>query len=363
MNANLPNTVRLCDTAEMSRRQWLEMRKHGPLGDIPVTVGGSDVATVLNISPWKTKLELWWEKTGRKKSITYEQNEGQKEMGNLLEPIVAHLFYRKTGFEVIEETGLFAHPYYEWALANIDYLFIDNHGEIGILECKTTTYHMADKWKSKVVPDYYEWQVRFYMAVLGLQQGYVACLWGTNPNTDFVVCNKIERDLALEKLMFKELNAFINEVKTDTMPAIEHKDPDVAIESLKRIYGLGEVEKNPIRLDITYRKNVENILELLKQKKQLNEDIKVIENEIQRNFVPIAAELKDNTSALCRTSDGKVFNIIYKPSTRVGVDKEKLETFYPKIFKDTQKTTVSKSPKFKELKVLSEVIAPIIHKK
>ena len=36
----------LCDTAGMTNERWLECRMHGPMGDIPYTVGGSDVAAL-----------------------------------------------------------------------------------------------------------------------------------------------------------------------------------------------------------------------------------------------------------------------------------------------------------------------------
>ena len=36
--------ILLCDTTGMSNDRWLECRMHGPKGDIPYTIGGSDVA-------------------------------------------------------------------------------------------------------------------------------------------------------------------------------------------------------------------------------------------------------------------------------------------------------------------------------
>ena len=49
----------LCDTVGMTNDRWLECRMHGPKGDIPYTVGGSDVAAIFGVSPWTTPLELW----------------------------------------------------------------------------------------------------------------------------------------------------------------------------------------------------------------------------------------------------------------------------------------------------------------
>ena len=57
----------LCDTAGMANDRWLECRMHGPKGDIPYTVGGSDVAAIFGVSPWTTPMELWLIKKGRMK--------------------------------------------------------------------------------------------------------------------------------------------------------------------------------------------------------------------------------------------------------------------------------------------------------
>ena len=44
----------LIDTEGMDNDRWLECRMHGPLGDIPYTVGGSDVAAIFGVSPWNS---------------------------------------------------------------------------------------------------------------------------------------------------------------------------------------------------------------------------------------------------------------------------------------------------------------------
>ena len=55
----MSRAIPLIDCAGMSNERWLECRAHGPKGDIPYTVGGSDVATIFGLSPWTTPLELW----------------------------------------------------------------------------------------------------------------------------------------------------------------------------------------------------------------------------------------------------------------------------------------------------------------
>ena len=46
------------DSMNLTREQWLEERKKG--------IGGSDAATIMGLNPYKTNVDLWEEKTGRK---------------------------------------------------------------------------------------------------------------------------------------------------------------------------------------------------------------------------------------------------------------------------------------------------------
>lgn len=48
--------LRLVDTKKLDRGQWLEVRQGG--------IGSSDAAAAVGLSPYKSQLELWLEKTG-----------------------------------------------------------------------------------------------------------------------------------------------------------------------------------------------------------------------------------------------------------------------------------------------------------
>lgn len=112
----------LIDTAGMTNERWLECRMHGPLGDIPYTVGGSDVAAIFGVSPWTTPLELWLIKKGRIKPQE-KSNANQLQMGHFLEPIAAYWYEQLSGNKVMEDTNLYQHTDHPYALANFDRRF------------------------------------------------------------------------------------------------------------------------------------------------------------------------------------------------------------------------------------------------
>ncbi len=49
--------LRLVKTNDLSREDWLEVRKNG--------IGSSDATAALGLNPYQSQLELWMEKTGR----------------------------------------------------------------------------------------------------------------------------------------------------------------------------------------------------------------------------------------------------------------------------------------------------------
>ena len=56
------------------------------------------------------------------------------EMGHLLEPMVAKIFERKTGYRVYQIKKMFQHPQYPWMLADVDYFVELPDGTTAILE-------------------------------------------------------------------------------------------------------------------------------------------------------------------------------------------------------------------------------------
>lgn len=243
----------LCDTAGMDRKTWLAVRAHGPDGSIPITIGGSDVAAIFGISPWKTPLDLWLEKSG-KLLPNESENLWQKEIGHLLEPVVAKMYAFRTGHRVIPDTYLYQHALYPWALANVDYSMEDKDTkEAGGLECKTTTYHNADEWTDDKVPMHYEYQCRFYMGVRDLPFWDIACMWG-NGEKDFPI-RRIYRDFAIEEMIFETIAAFIQSIHDNQPPSMADVAPALAMKSLARIYAAGTLATPTIEFGRKHKLN------------------------------------------------------------------------------------------------------------
>ena len=126
----------LVETAGLSEEEWLAYRRKG--------IGGSDVAALLGISPWRTARDLYFDKLNIVAVEDNEDNWVALEMGHLLEPLVAKIFQHRTGYKVYQIKKMFQHPQYSWMLADVDYFVELPDGSTAILEIKTTNYNARD---------------------------------------------------------------------------------------------------------------------------------------------------------------------------------------------------------------------------
>lgn len=145
-----------------SREEWLQARKN--------YIGGSDAAAILGLNPWKTNVDLWEEKTGRKEKEDISDKEAVK-FGSMAEPYLRELFkLDNPDLEVrYMENNMFLNDTYPWAHASLDGWLKDREGRTGILEIKTTTiqnYASVKKWENKI-PDNYYCQILHYFLVTG----------------------------------------------------------------------------------------------------------------------------------------------------------------------------------------------------
>lgn len=161
--------LRLIDTRKIERADWLEVRKTG--------IGGSDAAAAVGLSPYKSPLELWMEKTGRDAALPKPDPKDTTHptyWGTFLEPIVAAAYTQQTGNRVRKVNAVSQHPQFPFMLANLDREVIGTP-LVQVLECKTAGEFGARLWQGGV-PEYVQLQVQHQLAVTGKLAADVAVL-------------------------------------------------------------------------------------------------------------------------------------------------------------------------------------------
>lgn len=197
------NAVRLVSTKNLSREAWLKVRDGG--------IGASDAAAAIGLSPYKSPLALWLEKTGRKAPDDLSQSDAVF-WGSTLEPILAKVYAERTGNKVRRVNAVLQHPQHPFMLANLDRAV----GSEGVLEIKTAGLHSAPFWEEGV-PEGYQCQVLHQLAVTGKTWADVAVLIG---GQDFRIY-RIERDDEKVSVLIEREAQFWQKVIADIAP-----DPD-----------------------------------------------------------------------------------------------------------------------------------------
>ncbi|HHM8696798.1 lambda-exonuclease family protein [Pseudomonas aeruginosa] len=201
--------LRLISTKELPREDWLAVRKQG--------IGSSDAAAAVGLNPYKSQLELWLEKTGRDAGMPKADPQAEESpmyWGNVLEPIVAWHYSKRTKHKVRRINAVLQHPNPElpWMLANIDREVI-GADDVQILECKTAGINGA-RLRKEGVPEYVQLQVMHQLAVTGKQAGDVAVLLGGQT----LEIHRIERDEQMIARLIELERRFWLYVETDTPP-------------------------------------------------------------------------------------------------------------------------------------------------
>ncbi|ARK79248.1 endonuclease [Burkholderia pseudomallei] len=215
--------LRLVETKDLSREDWLSVRKYG--------IGGSDAAAAVGLNPYMSPLELWLDKTGRADGMPRpdpDDTTSPTYWGTLLEPIVAASYTKQTGNRVRRVNAVLRHPTIPFMLANLDREIVGAR-EAQILECKTAGEFGARLWRNGV-PEYVELQVQHQLAVTGKQAAHVAVLLCGQALDVFL----IERDDGLIARLIELEARFWQYVETDTPPPADGSES--ADRALRHLY-------------------------------------------------------------------------------------------------------------------------------
>lgn len=330
------------ETANLTEDEWLDYRRGG--------IGGSDVSIIYGVSHFRCNRDLYYDKLGIKPLRESEDNTWlQKEMGHVLEDLVAKVFAKKTGLEVYEVKKMFSHPLHPFMRADVDRFVTDEKGRSGILECKTTNYQNRDAWADEKYPYQYELQIRHYMAVMNLDFAYIACLWGNSEN-DFAY-RKVERDYEFEDEIIESEQFFWEEyIEKKVEPAFSGK-PDLSLQCLKSYLEDADSSLGKKTLPPQLTPELERYLQLKEERSKIEENKKRIDDEIKRISIPIIEEM----GAFCESElsvPGKKYYVSYKPRKSVRIlskELEKMAIHHKDVYDEYVSETESRTLNVKEM--------------
>lgn len=288
----------LVNIKDLTREEWLQERMTG--------IGGSDAGTILGVNKWKSKTQLFFEKTNPE--MVQEISNDAIHFGNVLEDVVAEEFAARTGKKVRRDNRMLRHPEHHFMMANLDRVVV---GEKALLECKTTSQFNKEQWEDDNVPAQYLCQIQHYMAVTGYEKAYIAVLIGGQS----FIWKEIERDDELIQIIIEaEKDFWENNVQAGVIPEIDGSE--ATSEFINHMYQ--DIDNEEIELGSeadTLMKAIESIKEDIKEQQQLQ---KKYENQLKDS---LGHNTAGKTAAYLAT---------WKQQTRRNLDKKALEEKYGK---------------------------------
>lgn len=199
-----PFQIPLIGNFENHSPEWHEARKG--------KVGGSTVATLLGLNPWRSALTEYYIQRGE-----YEPDDSvnmSMRLGTKLEAPILEIFAEEHPELTIYTTGTYGNDIYT---INPDAVYQDADGNWGLIEVKYSRDYMRE------VPLHYKAQTNLYMGLLGVKQGYLVALAGSTYT---------ELPLAFDEFdyqtMLYKVDQFLANVKAGIKPEFEGSESTLA---------------------------------------------------------------------------------------------------------------------------------------
>ena len=252
-------------------------------------IGGSDLAAVLGLSPYKTPFQLWQEKTGRFENDFSPAQEERMHWGNVLEDVVARHYADQRTCKVQRINAQMVHRDWPIIIGNVDRVRVIEGsrarwdaqagrilGADAVLEVKTASAFAAqdkDSWGepgTDQVPQHYWMQVQHYLGISGLPCADLAVLFGGQQFRVYTIA----ADAALQRDMFDQASDWWQRhVATDT-------PPDPSTEAEARLAWATHREGKQTIADMATAERVAELHRVKAQIKALEEEEQLLRDQI-----------------------------------------------------------------------------------
>lgn len=283
-------------TADMSRVDWLKLRRH--------SIGGSDAAAIVGLNDYASPFSVWSDKQGLVEDKP--DNEAMRQ-GRDLEDYVAQRFCAETGKRVKRCNYTLYNTLYPFAHANIDRSIV---GENAGLECKTTSALNTRKFKNGDFPANYYVQCMHYMAVTGCDKWYLAVLV---LNKAFMVF-EIARDEGEIAALMEAERDFWAHVEAGVPPT-----PDGSKATTDTLTALYDAPQPDV---ISLSDCMQNFYEL----NAIQDQLKTLEGRKTELQNIIKARMGNAERGVCGD-----FTVSWRPQQRTSYDMRRLTADYPNI--------------------------------
>ena len=153
--------------------KWREARKH--------SIGASDTAAVMGISPWKTEAQLWDEKANGK---VIDHVNDSTVRGHRSENHILELYGIETGRKIFSGERIMLLSKRHWFMScTLDGIDFTDEDDPIIIEVKSVKFSHGE-WSDDKIPDYYFTQLLHQLAVTGWNEAILLVRFTRNEGWD-----------------------------------------------------------------------------------------------------------------------------------------------------------------------------------
>ena len=280
-------------------------------------LGGSDIAAILGISPWRTPLDVYLDKTEGQQAVSDEKKKIFKR-GARMEPYILDLLAEETGLEIVARNHRYVDRQHSFIAAEIDAEAATGEN----IEAKSANQFAAKNWGEQgtdEIPVYYSAQGMHGMMITGAPATIFPVLIGSD---DFRVY-ELQRD--------EEIIARIRQAEVEFWGRIQRREPPEPVNEsdLLRLFPRSTGEEIQASDQIVGKFN--QLKSLMRREKMLASDIEDLQLELKM-FMRDAAVLKFGATTLGS----------WKAQETDRIDVTRLRNEQPEIAAQFIKTTTSR---------------------
>lgn len=292
-----------------THEEWLALRRK--------FIGGSDIAAILGLNPWKTPLQVWLEKKGK----SFEWTSDKAELGHKIEPIIRERYQEKENKRIVTPSEIFSQGIAGASTDGIILLDEWNSPWDGVFEAKHPGWRQAYRWENNQTPEEYRCQVTWYMGILGLEWSDIAALIGGD---DWQV-RRIDFDAELFGLMQQAAEKWWRDyIVAGKEPPAEAQD----VEVLSRIHLPDPALSVELPKETSY--TVLTYLTISEQIKKLEEEKEKCEAQLKQQMIGYNAAVVEE------------YSISWPEQKQNRLDTDRLKRERPDIYAEYKKEIISK---------------------
>jgi len=181
-------------------------------------ITGSKIASILGLSPWNSKWQLFAEMHGDIEPP--DISTVRMKMGGYAEKMMDEYVEKELGWNIASgpEEGKF-HPKYTFLWGLVDRLQLNETSQPArIIEYKNVSVFAKKDWEEGP-PDYYRSQIHFYSALWDLPATFFTIFGGNDPQVF-----EVERDKEIEGYIIDQAVVFWDDLQNDRYPKPDGSD-------------------------------------------------------------------------------------------------------------------------------------------